>query len=94
MCDLCDDWDAREPPAAGPHPRIARRARVIERAMPGTAVADAVWRIALGEESGAISWADHLRIVAALEAAAAEPAPVRRLARRSGRRALACDAAG
>jgi hypothetical protein len=75
-------------------PRTARRARALERAMPGEPVADASWRIALGEASGAISWAEHLRILAAVQEAAAVPAPPGPFAgrRRGGR--FNCDAAG
>lgn len=95
MCDACEDWDAREPRPAGMPPHMARRAREIELGMPGDPVADAAWRIALGEESGAIAWADHLRILAACQAAADEK-PVRPVAfgarRRGGR--LNCDAPG
>ena len=94
MCDACEDWDAREPRQAGMHPRLALRAREIERGMPGEAVPDAAWRIALGEESGAIAWASHLRILTALQAAeaqAARPAPFAKR-RRGGR--FDCAATG
>lgn len=94
MCDACEDWEAREPRPAGIQPRLAPRAREIERAMPGEAVPDAAWRIALGEESGAIAWANHLRILNAFHAAeamAGSPAPFARR-RRGGR--LNCAAAG
>lgn len=74
MCDACDDWEGRER-RIGPPPRLARRAREIERGLPGPPVPEAAWRIALGEASGAIAWADHLRIAGAMQAAASEPAP-------------------
>jgi hypothetical protein len=90
MCDACEDWAAREPRAPALHPRLARRAREIERGMPGEPVAEAAWRIAFGEESGAVAWTDHLRILAALRAAE-RPAPFAG-GRRGGR--LGCDAAG
>lgn len=88
MCDACEDWDAREP-RQGVHPRIARRAREIERGMEGQCVADTTWQIALGQRSGAVPWADHLRIVTAFQAASAErPA----FATARGRTRLACEA--
>lgn len=91
MCDLCDDWEGRDPPPPGPPPGLRRRAREIERTLPGTPAPEAAWRIAFGEASGAIAWADHLRIATAMQRAAAEPAPFGR-----GRRArrMECRAAG
>jgi hypothetical protein len=90
MCDVCEDWGARERRQPGTQD-VARRARAIERAMPGDPVGDAAWRIALGEESGAIAWADQHRIMTAMQAAAAQPAPPQPRARRRG--LLACAAA-
>jgi hypothetical protein len=92
MCDACEDWDARERREPGTH-AVALRAREIERAMPGAAVADAAWRIALGEATGAIAWADQLRIMTAMQAAAAQPAPPAPFARRRRGGSLACAAA-
>jgi hypothetical protein len=91
MCDACEDWDAREKRQPGTHD-VALRARAIERAMPGDPVGDTAWRIALGEESGSIAWADQLRIMTAMQAAAAQPAPPQPFARRR-RGVLACAAA-
>jgi hypothetical protein len=88
MCDACEDWDAREP-RQGVHPRLAGRAQEIERGMEGQRVPDAAWQIALGQQSGAIPWADHLRIVTAFQAAGAErPA----FGAQRGRTRLACEA--
>jgi hypothetical protein len=92
MCDACEDWEARERRQPGTHD-VARRARAIERAMPGDPVGDAAWRVALGEESGAIAWADQLRIMTAMQAAAAPPASPQPFARRRRPGALACAAA-
>jgi len=89
MCDACEDWDAREPRQAVPA-RRAHHAREIERAMPGMPVSDGAWRIALGRASGAIPWAEHLRIVTAFQEAARAERPFT-----AGRRAaarLGCDA--
>ena len=83
MCDYCEDWAAREPRAAGTAPAVAARARVIERAMPGAPLSDSAWRIALGQESGAIAWTDQARILAALEQAAV-PNPFARSPRAGG----------
>jgi hypothetical protein len=80
MCDWCEDWAAREPRAPGTPAEVTAQARRLERAMPGTPVSDAAWRIALGQESGAIAWADQARILAALQQAAA-PAPFARTKR-------------
>jgi hypothetical protein len=92
MCDACEDWHAREPRQAALHPRLARRARQIERSLPGEPASDVAGRIALGQETGAISWTDHLRIVAAVQAAEAESRrPVAFAGRRHAR--LNCDAA-
>ncbi len=91
MCDACEDWDARERRQPGPQPLLLPRAREIERAMPGARVAEAAWRIALGEESGAVAWAEHLRILDAFRAAAAERPASFATQRRSG---FACRAAG
>jgi hypothetical protein len=82
MCDWCEDWAAREPRAPGTPAEVTAQARLLERAMPGTPVADAAWRIALGQESGAIAWADQARILAALQQAAALPAPFAKAKRR------------
>ncbi len=92
MCDACEDWDAREPRPALMPADIARRARAMERAMPGEALDDATWRIALGEKSGAIAWAAHLRILEACRAAMAEPAARASIRRKAGR--FTCTAAG
>lgn len=94
MCDACEDWDAREPRQPGMHPRLARRAREIERGMAGEKVPESAWRIALGEESGAVVWADHLRILTAFAAAreAFERSPARAARRRGG--LLSCEPAG
>ena len=89
MCDACEDWDAREP-RQGVHPRLAQRAQEIERRMEGPRVPDAAWEIALGQRSGAIPWADHLRIVTAFQAAANTERPS--FAGRRGRARLACEA--
>lgn len=90
MCDACEDWDAREPRESTTPPELAPIAREIERGMPGARVPDGAWRIALGDASGAIAWADHLRILAAFQAAAARSA----FARPRRRARLACAAAG
>jgi|GEM_PF-4154999 len=93
MCDACEDWDARDPRRPVMPAHLAGRARGLERLMPGDPVSDSAWRIALGEASGAISWPDHLRILAAFQAAAqAEPAAP--FARRPGARRLTCAATG
>jgi hypothetical protein len=89
MCDACEDWDAREP-RQGVHPGLARRAREIERRMEGPRAPDAAWRIALGQQSGAIPWADHLRIVTAFQAAASAERPY--FVGRRSRTRLACEA--
>jgi hypothetical protein len=94
MCDACEDWDAREPRQAGMQPRLAARARDIERGMPGAPLPDAAWRIALGEETGAIAWADHLRILSAFQAAAAKPDRPAPFVRRRRGGSLNCAAAG
>ncbi|PWS35657.1 hypothetical protein DFH01_18875 [Falsiroseomonas bella] len=91
MCDACEDWDAREKREPGSHD-VALRARAIERAMPGDAVPDAAWRIALGEATGAIAWADQLRIMTAMQAAARAPAP-QPFGRRRRSASFACAAA-
>jgi hypothetical protein len=92
MCDACEDWDARERRQPGSHD-VALRAREIERAMPGAPVGDAAWRIALGEATGAIAWADQLRIMTAMQTAAAQPALPTAFARRRRAARLACAAA-
>jgi hypothetical protein len=91
MCDACEDWDAREPREPVLDPRLAPRAREIERGMPGNALGDAAWRIALGEETGTILWSDYERILAAFEAARPTPKPFGR--NRRGAR-FRCAAAG
>lgn len=91
MCDACEDWDARERRQPGTH-EVALRAREIERAMPGAPVDEASWRIALGEATGAIAWADQLRIMTAMQAAAVQPAPPLPFARRRRSTRLACAA--
>ncbi len=93
MCDACEDWDAREPREPATPPALAPIARDIERSMPGARVPDAAWRIALGEASGAIAWADHLRILAAFQAAAATARPAA-FGRRGRRTRLACATVG
>jgi hypothetical protein len=94
MCDACEDWDAREPREPAMDPRLAPRARGIERAMPGETLPDATWRIALGEDSGAIAWADYQRILAAFQAAEAAARRPSRFAGRRRRARLGCDGAG
>ncbi len=84
MCDWCEDWAAREPREPGMAPDLAARARVLEREMPGAPLPESSWRIALGQESGAIAWADQLRILAALKAAEAAPSRTPFARRRRG----------
>jgi hypothetical protein len=91
MCDACEDWDAREPREPVLDPRLAPRAREVERGMPGQALSDAAWRIALGEETGTILWSDYERILAAFEAARPKQVPFARKRRTAGFR---CAAAG
>ena len=93
MCDVCEDWDAREPRQAAFPPPVAHRAREIERGLPGAPVPAAVWQVALGRASGAIAWADHQRILSALAAAAEEARAGAFASRRRGGR-FACDDAG
>ena len=93
-----DAWrysDAREPREPVLDPRLAPRAREIERGMPGGALSDAAWRIALGEETGTILWSDYERILAAFEAARVEIArPTGALRAAPARGRVRCAAAG
>jgi hypothetical protein len=89
MCDACEDWDARERREPVLDPRLAPRAREIERQMAGQPLPDAIWRIALGEETGTILWSDYERILAAFEAARPKPGPFARSRRAAGFRCAA-----
>jgi hypothetical protein len=71
-------------------PGVVRRARAIERGMPGEPVSPAAWRIAFGEASGAVAASDQRRILAALrEAERLAPFVEGRRARR-----FTCDRGG
>ena len=62
---ICCDGDQ-----AGIRPALAARARRIEATMPGEAATDRDWRVLLGQEEGALSWAVMQRLSACLDAAA------------------------
>jgi hypothetical protein len=69
MCAACEGAEAPQPgiPAA-----LIARARKLERARPGARVADEAWCILGGDAEGAIAWADHLRMLACIDQAAAQ----------------------
>lgn len=86
MCEACE---AGAPGQRGIGAALAARARAIEATRPGPRVAEDCWAILLGQHGGALSWAEHARMLSCLDQAGAELA-----ARgRAPRGAFRCDAA-
>lgn len=67
MCEACESGEFAEQVGIGP--ALARRARRIEASLPGEPVPEQAWRIFLGQDGGAIPWAETQRIMTSLEEA-------------------------
>jgi len=67
MCEACESGEFAEQKGIGP--ALARRAQRIEAALPGDPVPEQAWRILLGQEGGAIPWAQTQRMMSCLEEA-------------------------
>lgn len=69
MIALRDCCETDEASQAGIRPALARRARAIERELPGEPASDRDWRIVLGQEAGALPWTVTQRLFECLDRA-------------------------
>jgi hypothetical protein len=67
MCWACEEGEFAE--QFGIPPALARRARRIEAALPGTPVAEKSWRIFLGLQGGSIPFPETQRMMECVEQA-------------------------
>jgi hypothetical protein len=70
MCDECDEVDVSVPFDLATRRRLIDATRDMEADLPGDRVPEEVWRIFLGEETGALAWPHHERMARSWEAAA------------------------